>query len=94
MDSDPALSHKSFLQVSRSRTQPDNAPTAEHASRATPGNMSEGLLPLQGRRFCALQGAPIDSETQGVALGYHAAALSAATKVVQTRSGVLMIGLL
>jgi hypothetical protein len=24
-----------------------------------------------------LQGAPIDSETQGVALGYHAAALSA-----------------
>jgi hypothetical protein len=36
------------------------------------------MFPLQGRRIPPpLQGAPIDSETQGVALGWSAAALSA-----------------
>src|SRR6267378_4359366 len=46
---------------------------------ATPRERVRGTSSaLQGRRIPApLQGAPIDSETQGVALGYHAAAPSA-----------------
>src|SRR3981189_2391805 len=48
-------------------------------ARATPRECVRGTSSaLQGRRIPAFfQGAPIDSETQGVALGYHAAAPSA-----------------
>src|SRR6266404_2377956 len=43
-----------------------------------PGTFPSTSSALQGRRIPApLQGAPIDSETQGVALGYHAPAPSA-----------------
>src|SRR3981189_2681009 len=48
-------------------------------ARATPRECVRGTSSaLQGRRIPAFfQGAPIESETQGVALGYHAAAPSA-----------------
>src|SRR5713226_5539582 len=43
-----------------------------------PGTCPGPCFALQGRRIPApLQGAPLDSETQGVALGWSAAALSA-----------------
>src|SRR3979490_1452422 len=43
-----------------------------------PGTCTNSCSALQGLRIPApLQGAPIDSETQGVALGWSAAALSA-----------------
>src|SRR5467141_2642288 len=58
----------------------DDAPTARSmpARGNAPGTCPSPCPALQGRRIPApLQGAPIDSETQGVALGWVAAALSA-----------------
>jgi hypothetical protein len=52
--------------------RPDDAPTARSmpARGNAPGTCPSMCSALQGRRIPApLQGAPIDSETQGVALG-------------------------
>jgi hypothetical protein len=57
-----------------------DAPTARSipARGNAPGTCPNPCSALQGRRIPApLQGAPIESETQGVALGWSAAALSA-----------------
>src|SRR5467141_3544636 len=62
------------------RLSHDDAPTARSipARGNAPGTCPSTCSALQGRRNPPpLQGAPIDAETQGVALGWTAAALSA-----------------
>src|SRR6266481_7914982 len=71
----------------------DDAPTARSmlARGNAPGTCPSPCSALQGRRIPApLQGAPIDSETQGVALGLRAAALSAPeTKLCKSEFTIL-----